>query len=46
MLIPFKGNKKYNNKKYKLSKLISINRFIIKDKTISNNKSFINIISY
>ena len=42
----FKSNKECYNKEYKLDKLVNINRSIIRDKTISNNKSFIDAISY
>jgi hypothetical protein len=46
ILTPLRDNREYNNKEYKLNKLISINIFIIKDKIRSNIKFFIDIISY
>ena len=41
-----KGNKGYSNKEYKLGKLVNVNRSAIRDKIISNSKSFINTVSY
>jgi hypothetical protein len=46
MPTPFKGNKEYSNKEYRLNKLVSVNIFVIKDKTINNVKFYINTISY
>jgi hypothetical protein len=45
-LTPLKVNKKHSNKECKLNKLISVNIFVIEDKTISNIKFFADAIFY